>query len=174
MRIYTKNKSIELRQGFSLLMAVFIIILMSTITALIMNTTSKVIKETSAQYRNEQSRLLAKSYTELAIMAVMGHDRSAGDCVKHIDANISTLQIGQANPAGGNIANGGYVVDVDIQYIGNNFPVHSSCNVLNLQPLTSPGGPHMIIDVYVKYRDPDLIVTSQQDITYHRRTLQKL
>jgi len=173
MRIYTKNKSIELRQGFSLLMAVFIIILMSTITALIMNTTSKVIKETSAQYRNEQSRLLAKSYTELAIMAVMGHDRSV-NCVEHIDANISTLQIGQPNPAGGNIANGGYVVDVDIQYIGNNFPTPSSCKVLNDQDLISLQGPHMIIDVYVKYRDPDLIATSQQDITYHRRTLQKL
>ena len=173
MRIYTKNKSIELRQGFSLLMAVFIIILMSTITALIMNTTSKVIKETSAQYRNEQSRLLAKSYTELAIMAVMGHDRSV-NCVEHIDANISTLQIGQPNPAGGNIANGGYVVDVDIQYIGNNFPLDTSCNVLNDQPLSSPEGPHMIIDVYVKYRDPYLTVAAQQDITYHRRTLQKL
>jgi hypothetical protein len=174
MSTHINNKNIQLRRGFSLLMAVFIIILMSTITALIMNTTSKVIKETSAQYRNEQSRLLAKSYTELAIMAVMGHDRSAGDCVKHIDANINTLQIGQANPGGGNINNGGYTIDLDIQYIGNNFPGDASCILLNPQPLISLEGPHMLIDVYVKYRDPDQVVAAQQDITYHRRTLQKL
>ena len=171
---YIPQSRIKLRQGFSLLMAVFIILLMSTITALIMNTTSKVIKETSSQYRNEQSRLLAKSYTELAIMAVMGHDRSAGDCVKSMDANINTLQIGQANPAGGNVFNGGYTIDVQIQYIGNGFPVDASCRMLNAQVLTSFEGPHMIIDVYVKYRDPDQVAAAQQDITYHRRTLQKM
>jgi hypothetical protein len=174
MIIYIPPSTTKLRQGFSLLMAVFIILLMSTITALIMNTTSKVIKETSAQYRNEQSRLLAKSYTEFAIMAVMGHDRSAGNCVNHIDGTINTLQIGQANPAGGNINNGGYVVAVDIQYIGNGFPADPTCSMLNAQVLLSPEGPHMMIDVYVKYRDPDQIAAAQQDIVYHRRTLQKM
>jgi len=171
---YTTTHTIPMRKGFSLLMAVFIILLMATISSLILNTTSKVIKETSSQYRNEQSRLLAKSYTELAVMAVMGHDRSAGDCVQRVQGTINTLTIGQANPAGGNINNGGYTVTADIQYIGNGFPVDPSCKMLNAQALTLLSGPHMMIDVYVRYRDPDQIAAAQKDITYHRRTLQKL
>jgi hypothetical protein len=169
----SKHQTVKLRKGFSLLMAVFIILLMSTITGLVLNTTSKIVKETTMQYRNEQARLLAKSYTELAVMAVTAHDRTT-DCIEHVEGTINTLTIGDTNPAGGNINNGGYQVDVDVQYIGNGFPVHSSCNMLNAQNLASLPGPHMLIDVYVTYRDPDLDATWQQDITYHRRTLQKL
>ncbi len=162
------------REGFSLITAIFVIILMATVTSLILNTTGKVIKETTMQYRNEQARLLAKSYTELALLSVMGHDRATlGNCVTRVQGTINTLQIGQANPAGGNVDNGGYTVTTDIQYIANGFPASGTCTILNAQDLTSLQGPNMIIDVYVRYQDPDQPTAAHQ-ITYHRRTLQKL
>ena len=145
--------------------------MMSTITVLILNTSGKIIKETTSQYRNEQARLLAKSYTELAILSIMGHDRTAlGNCVNRINGTVNTLTIGEANPSGGNTSNGGYVVTTTIQYIGNNFPASATCNMLNVQALTSLQGPNVMIDVSVRYTQLD----SPTYITYHRRTLQKL
>ena len=156
------------REGFSLITAIFVIVLMATVTSLILNTTGKVIKETTMQYRNEQARLLAKSYTELALLSVMGHDRATlGNCVTRVQGTINTLQIGQANPTGG------YTVETDIQYIANGFPASGTCTILNAQDLQSLQGPNMIIDVYVRYQDPDQPTAAHQ-ITYHRRTLQKL
>lgn len=163
------------REGFSLITAIFVIVLMATVTSLILNTTGKVIKETTMQYRNEQARLLAKSYTELALLSVMGHDRATlGNCVTRVRGTINTLQIGQANPTGANtMTYGGYTVETNIQYIANSFPASGTCTILNAQPLQSLQGPNMIIDVYVRYQDPDQ-PTAPHIITYHRRTLQKL
>lgn len=159
------------KNGFSLITALFIIVMMSTVTVLILNTSGKIIKETTSQYRNEQARLLAKSYTELAILAVMGHDRTVlGNCVTRVKGTVNTLTIGQTNPAGGNEFNGGYIVTTDIQYIGNNFPASGTCDMLNVQALTSLRGPNVVIDVSVRYTELD----SSTYITYHRRTLQKL
>lgn len=161
------------REGFSLITALFVIVLMATVTFLILNTSGKIIKETTSQYRNEQARLLAKSYTELAILSVMGHDRTTlNNCVEKINGKLNTLNIGAANPTGGTASNGGYDVTVEIQYIGNNFPASGTCTILNVQPLIETSGPNMIIDVYVVYEELDN--PNPFDITYHRRTLQKL
>lgn len=168
------------RAGFSLIMAIFVIVIMSAIAALILSMTGKVIKETTTQYRDEQSRLLAKSYTELAIMSVMAHDRtSTSTCVKNLNGTINTLNIGEANPAGTNVASGGYIVETKIQYLGTGLPVHSSCELLTNIAITDPSmvSPTLLIDVYVRYKDPDYITANESDIpfiTYHRRTLQKL
>lgn len=168
------------RTGFSLLMAIFVIVIMSAVSALILSMTGKVIKETTTQYRDEQSRLLAKSYTELAIMSVMAHDRTTtGTCVKNINGTINTLKIGEANPAGTNVTNGGYIVETKIQYLGTGLPADTSCELLTNIPITDPSiiSPTLLIDVYVRYKDPDYLTTNEADIpfiTYHRRTLQKL
>jgi len=168
------------RAGFSLVTAIFVIVIMSAVASLILSMTGKVIKETTTQYRGEQSRLLAKSYTELAIMSVMAHDRNAtGTCVKNINGTINTLKIGQANPTGSNVTNGGYIVETKIQYLGTGLPVDASCELLSNIVITDPDlvSPTLLIDVYVRYKDPDYFTTNETDIpfiTYHRRTLQKL
>lgn len=167
------------REAFSLLMALFVIVIMSAIAALILSMTGKVIKETSTQYRDEQSRLLARSYTEFVIMAVMAHDRTAGDCVKTINGTVNTLKIGESNPAGTNVVNGGYIVETKIQYLGTGLPAHASCEQLTNIVISNPDAvsPTLLIDVFVRYKDPDYLTANEADIpfiTYHRRTLQKL
>jgi len=168
------------RAGFSMLMALFVIVIMSAVASLIFSMTGKVIKDTTSQYRDEQSRLLAKSYTEFAIMSVMAHDRTAlGTCVKNINGTINTLTIGQANPAGTNVTNGGYIVETNIQYLGTGLPAHTSCELLTNLPIADPAAisPTLLIDVFVRYKDPDYLTANEADIpfiTYHRRTLQKL
>ena len=168
------------KEAFSLLMALFVIVIMSAIAALILSMTGKVIKETSTQYRDEQSRLLARSYTEFAIMAVMAHDRTTtGTCVEKINGTVNTLKIGEANPTGTNVVNGGYIVETKIQYIGTGLPVDTSCEQLTSIAISNPEAvsPTLLIDVFVRYKDPDYLTANEADIpfiTYHRRTLQKL
>jgi hypothetical protein len=73
---------------------------MSAVASLILSMTGKVVKETTTQYRDEQSRLLAKSYTEYAIMAVINYDRDApSDCIETIDAEINSLNAGETPSA---------------------------------------------------------------------------
>ncbi|MGC9350615.1 MAG: type II secretion system protein, partial [Sulfurovum sp.] len=99
------------REAFSLITAIFLIVLMASIAVYVMSLSGKIAKETTAQYKKEQAMLLAKSYTELAIMAVTANDRNGtGQCITNINANV-----GSNNP----IATGeGYQVRTRIAYIG--------------------------------------------------------
>ena len=57
-----------MRKAFSMITAIFIIVLMATVGAFILNISAKSVKSTVLQYKREQAILYAKSYTELAIM----------------------------------------------------------------------------------------------------------
>lgn len=157
------------RKAFSMITAIFVILLMSTVGALIMNLSGKTIQETTAQYRKEQSILYAKSYTELAIMAA-----TTNACARRITGNAggTAPQVLRGN---------GYFIEVDIQYVGSN----SAClnNRLATGDIIRPDSIDMIllIDTYVHYRDPEhpnainaVAWGTDPGITYHRRTLQRL
>ncbi len=64
----------KMRRAFSMVTAIFVIFIMSSITALIMGVTSKTLKATTQQYQKEQASLLARSYTELAMLYVLNYD----------------------------------------------------------------------------------------------------
>ena len=153
------------RKAFSMLTAIFIIVLMSSVAALVMSTAGKIVKETTTQYQKEQAVLLAKSYTELAIMSVSANaDRSTANCLETVKGDY----------AGGSTADGGYSVTSEISYIFDSTVVQS-CNTAHV--LTAAGNSdknatNIIVDVYVRYRDLDNI--DNQIISYHRRTLQKI
>lgn len=158
------------REAFSMITAIFVIVMMATVAAFIFNLSGKIIKETTNLYQKEQAVLLAKSYTELAIMTAMANDRNASDCVEDIDGHIGT---GTAWKEGT-----GYLVETRIGYIGATDTT-SSC--AGTRQLDTPSGDELniIVDVYVKYKDignPNLTSTvgSTPWITYHRRTLQKI
>ena len=57
-----------MRKAFSMIMAIFVILLMATVGAFILNISAKSVKSTLLQYKREQAILYARSYTELAIM----------------------------------------------------------------------------------------------------------
>jgi hypothetical protein len=166
------TKLINNRPAFSMMTAVFVILLLATVSALILNLSGKVVQETTTQYRKEQAILYAKSYTEFAIMAA-----TARNCIKSISADVggTATEVKQGY---------GYRVNVYIQYIGNELAgeLGGTCNTLgNAISYTSSKGTIALIDVYVQYRDPEhpnavnaLAWSNNPGITYHRRTLQKL
>ncbi len=153
---------LKLRTAFSMITAIFVIVIMSTVTALVMGTAGKIVKETTAQYQKEQAVLLAKSYTELAIMAVSANkDRNVtGNCLDTINGTFTE--------------GGGYTIVTEISYILGPGVTTTCTNILNAgAPAVTPESAlNIIVDVYVRYKDLDN--SSGNDITYHRRTLQKI
>ena len=83
--------------------AIFVIFVMAGVTILIMNVTGKTVKATTNQYRKEQAQLLARSYTELAIMYVIHYDRSA-DCIESITDHFGD-------------SSNGYDISINIKYL---------------------------------------------------------
>jgi len=150
-----------MRKAFSLLTAIFIIVLMATVAAFIVNLSGKMVKGTTAQFQREQSMLLAKSYTEYAIMAVTANDHTSGNC-------LNTITGGYGNDGNGNDL---YTINVDIRYIGNTA-LDASCNTLSNNVTAEKSPLSIIIDVFVSYKDLDH--PDDLNITYHRRSLQKI
>ncbi len=153
-----------MRKAFSMLTAIFIIVLMASVAAFIMNLSGKMVKGTTAQFQREQSMLLAKSYTEYAIMAVTANEHNSSNCLNNISGGSGDL-------GGGNYL---YNIDVNISYIGNTN-LDGNCNILSNSVITEKSPLSIIVDVFVKYKDMDHPAgAASPDITYHRRSLQKI
>jgi hypothetical protein len=155
-----------MKKGFSLLVAIFTILLLSLVAAYIFYTSATVNKVGTLQYQKEQAMLLARSYTEYAVLAIQGHDREAtNNCVEEIKANI-----------GDDPLNGlGYRVIVKINYIGNEKYVKNCSNTIVSLDNNSEDTFMAIIDVYVQYKN--LLHPNKASalwITYHKRSLQKI
>ena len=148
------------RKAFSMLTAIVVIILMASVGAFVMSLSGKMVKTTTTQFQREQAMLLAKSYTEYAIMAVMSNDRTT-NCLGNITGNAL-----------------GYNITVNISYIGRNIVadpsgVPNTCsNILSNIVVTPESTLNIIVDVYVRYNDLDN--PAGAPITYHKRTLQKI
>ena len=148
-----------MRKAFSMLTAIVIIVLMATVAAFIMNLSGKMVKTTTVQFQREQAVLLAKSYTEYAVMAVTANEHNSTNCLNTITGSY-----------------GNYNVQVDISYIGNNLD--GSCDrVFNrdytVETIDTPKSQlNIILDVFVEY--PDIDNPNNVNLTYHRRSLQKI
>ena len=176
-----------MRKAFSLITAIFVIVLMATVAVFVLNLAGQITKESTDQYRQEQAALLARSYTELAVMAVINHDRNQTipTCIEDIDGVINGLL--PNGPVTGSSTDGsGYDVKTRIYYLGNGLPcsqtrkLNNSTNAINSptllvsnynQTLASDAIAGIIVDVFVSYLNPD---APDHWITYHRRTLQKI
>lgn len=153
------------RKAFSLLTSIVVIVLMATVAILILNMSSKLVKETTAQYQNEQAALYANSYTEYAILAVTGNDRSV-NCLSTINSTIGA-------PTTGN----GYRIRTHIAYIGTAAEIGSCATTRKLsEAVTTLSTPlTIIVDAYVDYKEPDHHDSANAPwITYHKRTVQKI
>ena len=139
------------------------IVLMATVAAFITNLSGKMVKGTTAQFQHEQSVLLAKSYTEYAIMAVTANEHNSTNCLNSIT--------GAYGDSDGDGVPDMYNINVNISYIGNNLD-GSCARILNTNPINTPKSPlNIIVDVFVSYTDFD---QDDLNITYHRRSLQKI
>jgi len=154
---------VKQRKAFSMITAIFVIVLMATVAVFIMNLSGKIVKETTTQFQREQAMLLAKSYTEYAVMAVMANDRNATTCLYTIEGNIGSSPI----------TGEGYRARVHLGYIGNAQEVGSCGGRILSQAVTTEKSPlTVMIDVYIDYKDPDN--TAGEWRTFHERTLQKI
>ena len=155
------------REAFSMMMAILVIVMMSTLSLLVMNLSAKMLQNTTSQYQREQSMLLAKSYTEFAIMSIMANSDRVANCRNTIS--------GEVGEEGSSDIGEGYKIDIRISYIGDSNIVDSCTNVFASNTTTLASSLNAIIDVFVRYKDinnPD--VANSQWITYHKRTLQKI
>lgn len=150
-----------MRKAFSMLTAIFIIVLMATVAAFIVNLSGKMVKGTTAQFQREQSMLLAKSYTEYAIMAVTANEHYTANCLNDISGKFGDL-------GGGDYL---YNIDVNISYIGD-ANLHGNCRTLSNSIVTEKSPLSIIVDVFVRHKDLDH--PTGTEITYHRRSLQKI
>ena len=124
-------------------------ITIATLMALMISLTSTTTKQTSDIYVSEQTKLLAKSATELALLAISGHN-NAINCIENINFTFEN----------------NYEVNTSIYYIGNNLPCTPS-HLLSNTISTPESNGTVIIDTYVTFNG------SSEPIRYHRRTLQK-
>lgn len=158
------------RKAFSMITAVFVIIIMSAVGALVLNLSEKITKETTTQFQREQAMLLAKSYTEYTIMSVMANDR--------IGTNSCLQTINSDNVIRDEEDDGGFEVRVQLAYISNGSGELDACDAIRVlsDTATTVKSPlNLLIDVYVKYKDFDHHDPDNAPfITYHKRTLQKI
>ena len=142
------------RKAFSMLTAIFVIVIMASVGAMVMSLSGKMVESTTTQFQREQSMLLAKSYTEYAIMAVMANGNRTTNCLDTIN--------GVFNP---------YTITVNISYIGDTDTLRNNNNCSNVLSNTVSAEPflNIIVDAYVSYPHEN-----GQNITYHKRTLQKI
>jgi competence protein ComGC len=159
------NSNIRYKKAFSMVTAIFVIFIMSSLTALIMGISSKTVKSTTQQYQKEQASLLARSYTELAILYAMDYNRSGGSCLERINASFGEVD---------NL----YSININIKYIGNknsllDCPANITRDSWDEKKDTGFNAVvSMVVDVYISYKDFD--DPTNRDITFHRRTVQKL
>jgi hypothetical protein len=187
-----------MRKAFSMVTALFVIVIMTLIAQLVFSMSGKIVKSTTYQYKQEQAALLARSYTELAIMAVINHERNATTrCVQTINGVVNGIVPGTVG--GSSLDGSGFDVRTTIYYLGNGLnnsnisnanwlnrtmPIVTDYNTTTPSRLDSVAA--IIVDVYVRYKDPGAVdsyttyngaaptANQIQWITYHRRTLQKI
>jgi type II secretory pathway pseudopilin PulG len=158
---------VQTKKAFSMVTAIFVIVIMASLTSLIMNVTGKTIKETTQQYQKEQAALLARSYTEQALLYALHYDRASNsNCVNQINATFGPAE---------NL----YSIQTNIQYLSNTNQLPVACTQINNDAWNDNGTAgfnstvSLIIDVYISYKDFD-DPNSDRNITFYRRTLQKL
>lgn len=189
-----------MRKAFSMVTAIFLIVIMATISVLVFNLSGKMVKSTTLQYRHAQAELLARSYTELAILAVINHERNATTrCIQTISGVVNGL-VPDGSVGGSSTGGSGYDVKTYVYHLGNNLnqanisntywpnrtlPILTDYNTTT--PKLADSVAAIVVDVYVRYKDPAVVdaytsghggtaPTSTQIpwITYHRRSLQKI
>lgn len=141
-----------MRKAFSMITAIFVIVVLATIAMLSLSMVANTSQNTMIQYRQEQAALYAKSYTELAVMAVTQYGRSA-QCVN----NISGTTVD------------GYAVSGTIGYIGG-ATLNANCDRLagGTTSAIDDSIESVVIDMDVSYTDTTI---SPNPVRFHKRTI---
>ena len=149
-----------MRHGFSLLAAIFFVVVTSSLCMLALSLSNTTSRQTSEIYLREQAELLAQGATEYAVLEILNHDFKSKGCLSSIKGNFKN----DANPI--------LTYEVDITYFGN----IGTCAGIPVQSKESAGT--VMLDVFVKsygYDESDRDkMKTPNPIAFHKRTLQKL
>ena len=147
------------RKGFSLILAMIVLVIVSSLAAFMVSLSSVSAKNTSDIYLKEQAELLMQSATEYSILAVLGHDNS-NSCVE----NINITYPSSSNPI--------FDINVSLWYIFDFTPSSSYCShVLSSNLVDGNSSFTIIIDTTVSTSSN---LNLSEPIRLHRRTVQKL
>ncbi|MBN7287660.1 MULTISPECIES: hypothetical protein [Campylobacter] len=149
-----------MRRGFSLLAAIFFVVVTSSLCMLALSLSNTTSRQTSEIYLREQAELLAQGATEYAVLEILNHDFKSKGCLSSVKGNFKN----DANPI--------LTYEVDITYFGN----IGTCAGIPVQSKESAGT--VMLDVFVKsygYDESDRDkMKTPNSIAFHKRTLQKL
>lgn len=151
-----------MKKGFSLIMAIFFVMLIATLGMMSLSLSSKIVKQSGDVYLKEQAELYAMSATSLAVLDMQGTDYSS-ECLTE-----KAYDFGD-----------GFVATVNIFYLDNDMP-RCSANAKSSNHIDKSNmGLKDVNNNRVNYYNVALIDVMVQNndgiepVRFHRRTIQR-
>lgn len=153
-----------MKKGFSLIMAIFFVMLIATLGMMSLSLSSKMVKQSGDVYLKEQAELYAMSATSLAVLDMQGTDYSK-DCLTE-----KTYDFGDGFSARVNI----FYLDSDMPGCRRSPNIKSSNDInkrfMELKDVNNNRVNYYnvaLIDVMVQNND------GIEPVRFHRRTIQR-
>ncbi|WP_149700653.1 hypothetical protein [Campylobacter concisus] len=147
-----------MRRGFTLIAAIFFVVIASSICMLALSIASTSVKQNSEIYLREQSELVARAATEYAMLAIISNDFST-TCLGNQSENAS-----EDNPISGEFGDL-FTFKVYVKYFGD-------MGICSGDAVAATGANQgtIMLDVFVSSKPGK----ASNPINFHKRTLQKL
>jgi len=149
-----------MRRGFTLIAAIFFVVIASSICMLALSIASTSVKQNSEIYLREQSELVARAATEYAMLAIISNDFST-TCLGNQSENAS-----EDNPIAGEFGDL-FTFKVYVKYFGD---MGDACKNKDAVIVKGTNQGTIMLDVFVSSKPGK----SSNPINFHKRTLQKL
>ena len=146
-----------MRRGFTLIAAIFFVVIASSICMLALSIATTSVRQNSEIYLREQSELVARAATEYAVLAVLSNDFYKAGAVCIGDKN---------NPIKGEFGEL-FTFEVFVKYFGD---MGEACKDKEAVIVKGPNQGTVLLDVYVSSKGEK----ATNPINFHKRTLQKL
>nr|WP_315519951.1 type II secretion system protein [uncultured Campylobacter sp.] len=149
-----------MRRGFTLIAAIFFVVIASSICMLALSIASTSVKQNSEIYLREQSELVARAATEYAMLAIIGNDFST-TCLGNQSKEAS-----ENKPITGDFGDL-FTFVVYVKYFGD---MGEACKNKEAVIVKGPNQGTIMLDVFVSSKPGK----ASNPINFHKRTLQKL
>lgn len=149
-----------MRRGFTLIAAIFFVVIASSICMLALSIASTSVKQNSEIYLREQSELVARAATEYAMLAIISNDFST-TCLGNQSENAS-----EDNPISGEFGDL-FTFKVYVKYFGD---MGDACKNKDAVIVKGANQGTIMLDAFVSSKPGK----ASNPINFHKRTLQKL
>ena len=146
-----------MRRGFTLIAAIFFVVIASSICMLALSIASTSVKQNSEIYLREQSELVARAATEYAMLAIISNDfyKTGAVCLGD-----------EHNPIAGEFGDL-FIFKVFVKYFGD---MGDACKNKDAVIVKGANQGTIMLDVFVSSKPGK----ASNPINFHKRTLQKL